>query len=255
MPLNRKKAEPNGHKDLAERVVQLATAISVVLGVPVAIVEGKPLSTVLVLAIALFCLGMWLLYLWRKHSASDGDEYKIQRLLTTGLAVAVTAGLTIVMAVPPSRSYFIYNLLGFQRSTSALSQDGLSAAESSTFYRLIMPVHNSESDQVVKQITLEINWWPHVACDAAPIFSSYQLTDTVYVDRQTGRAQASVALKSGPAAGFKAAPPGRSRRRLGALAVALADAPLRPGRCRSAGAKGIASGPLQAQAVTGPRRI
>jgi hypothetical protein len=37
--------------------------------------------------------------------------------------------------------------------------------------------------------------------------------------------------------GFKAARRGRSRRRLGAQAVALADAPLRPGQRRSAGAK------------------
>jgi hypothetical protein len=54
---------------------------------------------------------------------------------------------------------------------------------------------------------------------------------------------------------FKAAPQGRSRRRHGAQAVALAAAPLRPGRCRSAGAKGGFPGAAEDQAVTGPRRI
>jgi hypothetical protein len=55
--------------------------------------------------------------------------------------------------------------------------------------------------------------------------------------------------------GFKAAPRGRSRRRQGALAVALAGAPLRPGQRWSAGAKGGFRGPLKSRQSPGPRRI
>jgi hypothetical protein len=45
--------------------------------------------------------------------------------------------------------------------------------------------------------------------------------------------------------GFKAAPRGRSRRRRGAQAVALAGAPLRPGQRQSAGARDGFRGPLK----------
>jgi hypothetical protein len=50
--------------------------------------------------------------------------------------------------------------------------------------------------------------------------------------------------------GFKADPPGRSRRSLGAQVFALAGAPLRPGQRRSAGAKNVRAGPPDAQRVS-----
>ena len=112
MPRRHGTEKPDS-KDLGERILQLATLASILLGLPLAVVNGRPTSSIAILATVLLFIGMRLLHLRRKRPPSRNRKRDTERLLMASLALLVSLGLVITIAIPVSRSYFIYNLLGF----------------------------------------------------------------------------------------------------------------------------------------------
>ena len=199
-----RKASHLNAKDLSERLLQVATLAGILLGLPVAITKGRPTSTVLLLAVALLCLTTLVLHLWRKHLPSGDRKHEGQRWFITGLASIAFLSLAVTIAVPASRSYFIYSLLGFHHRSPSLRADGLAAAEAAQYERVILPIYNPRSyDQEVKSITLDVEWRPIEACFEQPPSYFFQLEDKVFVSRKAGAAMAAVMLRSGAASGLR----------------------------------------------------
>jgi hypothetical protein len=87
----------------------------------------------------------------------------------------------------------------------AVSTSGLTVAESSTYYRVIVPIYNSQTnDQAVKQISLDVVWhYNGVSCDRRPPIYIFRLRDKLYVNKKTRLAGEDVTILSGIASGFR----------------------------------------------------
>ena len=187
-------------KNLTERIVQLLTALSIVIGLPVAIVQGRPTSTVTVLVIVLLCLITGVMYLWRRRLPSGQYKYDSSwRWFTTTAVFVVFASLIVMFTIPPSRAFVLDDVLGFTNVTA--TGEGITVAESADYYRAVFPIYNPLSyDQVAGQMTLTVD--VNELCNASSTPYEYSLKNQLAGSTKNHVARGTITPKNGVASGF-----------------------------------------------------
>jgi hypothetical protein len=135
-----------------ERIAQVIAIVSGIVALAVAVQQGRPISTIAILAMAVIAIGLLLAHLWRTKLPDGSPKYGWQRWAVVAGSSAIVLVLLIAMSIPTSRDY-LYNVAGFER----LSMSGVVIAESPGYHRVQATLLNpSTQDQQLTQISITV---------------------------------------------------------------------------------------------------
>jgi hypothetical protein len=199
----RSRTTARSQNEFGERALRFLTLASVIIGLPLAIAQGRPASVIV--ATVILCLGSAsaLSYLWRKRLPSGNHKYGWERWAATGLTLAIVSTVAMASIFSSGRSFLMYGIFGFQNPSAAIRSGEPTFAQSAKYVRILLPVSNNIArDQELNQISLTIDWTGNILCYGPPTFS-FRLSSNLYVDEKTGSVSGgSVVAESGTAAGF-----------------------------------------------------
>jgi len=192
----RSPAKARSQSESSELVLRYVTIASVIVGLLLAILQGRPASAIA--AIVIIGLGFTnvTIYLWRKRLPSGYRKYGWERWCAAGVAVGIVCAVATANAFPLSRAFFIYNVLGFQNSSSLTRMGAPTFAQSAKFVRILFFVDNKATfAQELTQLALTLTWGGVSSvsnCSESPLTYKFRLLSS-----------GSVAAESGAAAGFR----------------------------------------------------
>ena len=187
-----------------ERALLFLNTASLAIGLPLAILQGRPSSAIIVLIILGCGFASALVYIWRKRLPSGRRKYRRLRWGISTIAIMIASGVAVMGAVPVSRPVFLYDILGFQRPFEVIDAGQLGLALSDSYIRILVPVTNSSANSMqLNRMELNISWTSPVLCAGPPVFE-FSLQNHLYVQAgKDGRAvSGSMNIESGAASGF-----------------------------------------------------
>jgi hypothetical protein len=198
-PENQERAKTG--KDVAERVIQILTVIVALIGLPLAIAQGRPASVIVCATCVFAAIIVVTIRLWRARLPSERIKYQWQRWAAVATATAFVTALLVSSLIPTGRHFLIYSVLGFR---SQVQTDVITIAESSHYYRVQIPVTNARpEDQQLANMTVTVSWgekYPTTTCQAVPV--AYRLDGRLRVTNGSS-ATGSVQVLAGGLAGFR----------------------------------------------------
>ncbi|MGH3942537.1 MAG: hypothetical protein ACRDTG_28730 [Pseudonocardiaceae bacterium] len=172
----------NEHNKKWEKTIAWVGAACALTGVPVAIISGRPLSTILflVLVIILAPAVCWKVLI--KPDWSRATTAKIMLFIV--LSSIIPLLLTVILVVSPLRKGFIYYGLGSTEvNQTAITQ--VATGYTSESYRFTISIRNTYPiEHVVTRVAVDIQWTNAGAC-CCPPSSEYALSDRVRITQRT----------------------------------------------------------------------
>jgi hypothetical protein len=165
---------------LGERIAQGIGIVGGVVALTVALFQDRPASALALLALVLISSAAVLAYLWRARLPSGARKYTWQpRVATVSVAVIVVA-LSIVLVIPASREYALYDLIGLANPPRETAISGLVVGQNADSYRILASVSNaSKIDQQLNQVWLDVYYNRNTKARCAARTYSYRLRDKV----------------------------------------------------------------------------
>jgi hypothetical protein len=130
--------------------------LAAVAGIPVAILSGRPLSSLILIALATISLPF---AVQRLSKLPNWPKFAHPKLMAVLSAAIVPAVVLSAILVPPTRNYVLYNILGFASQSAKpeaiqLEQGQTRASEAAFLVTLSNP---GENERLVKRLSIRAN--------------------------------------------------------------------------------------------------
>lgn len=182
---------------LGERVAQGIGIVGGVVALAVALSKDKPASALALVAVVLISSAAVLAYLWRARLPSGARKYTWQpRVATVSVAVIVVAS-SIVLVIPASREYALYDIIGLANPPRETAISGLVIAQNTDSYRILASVSNaSKIDQQLNRVWLDVYYNRNTKVRCAASTYSYRLRDEVVLSGSGDRKDLEGSIKA-----------------------------------------------------------